>query len=129
MDEDLTSRLNDILGDPTSMEKIKSLAAMFGSSQEEAPARQTQQPQRPQQTRPHADSAPSVDPELMQSVMKLAPALSHMRQEDDSTRLLRAIRPFLGERRRHKLDEAVKLMQLARMMPYLKSSGVLQSFL
>ncbi len=61
--------------------------------------------------------------------MMLAPALSHMRQEDDSTRLLRAIRPFLGERRRHKLDEAVKLMQLARMMPYLKSSGVLQSFL
>jgi hypothetical protein len=124
--DDVSSRLSEILGDPASMEKIKNLAAMFSSAkqqEEQAPA----PPQR--RASEQAPAAPAVDPDLMRSVMKLAPAFSRMRQEDDSTRLLHALRPFLSEKRRKKLDEALRLMQLARMLPYLKNSGLLQSFL
>lgn len=132
MDDDLTARIGEILGDPASMEKLRSLAAMFGTggsdgkNRAEEPVRAPAPPPR-QNAHPQQQGAPSLDPELMRSVMKLAPALSNMKREDDSTRLLRALRPLLGERRRKKLDEAIRLMQLVRMMPYLKNSGLFQS--
>lgn len=127
--DDLSSKLSDLLKNPESMEKIKNLAAMFGGSgaleapePADAPQRTPSPP--PAQEKGSIPSAPSIDPEIMRSVMKIAPALSRIHQEDDSTRLLRALRPFLGERRQKKLDEAIKLMQLARMVPFLKNSGI-----
>ncbi len=140
MDDDVTSRISQILGDPASMEKLRSLAAMFGDgSGQPAQSAAPQPPQSPQQRQspqpqPQRQPAPAqqqnrapMDPELMRSVMKLAPLFSNMHREDDSTRLLRALRPFLGEPRRRKLDEAVRLMQLIRMVPILKSGGLFQS--
>lgn len=133
MDDDLTSRIGEILGDPASMEKLKSLAAVFGAGAgsaeppPRAPAPSARQNMPQGSGMPQAASAAGLDPELMRSVMKLAPALSGMKQDDDSTRLLRALRPLLGEKRRKKLDEAIRLMQLIRMMPYLKSTGLFQS--
>ena len=136
--DDMTSRLSEILNDPASMEKIKALASMFGSSNQQggggqvpAPPQQQRPQQYQQQSQPPQQSvqsaAPSIDPELMRSMMKLAPAFSHMRQDDSSTQLLRALRPFLGESRRGKLDEALRILQLMRMLPYLRNSGILQS--
>ena len=135
--DDMTSRLSEILNDPASMEKLKNLASLFGSSSQQggagqSPAPPQQRPQQyPQQSQPPQQStqsaAPSIDPELMRSMMKLAPAFSRMRQDDSSTQLLRALRPFLGESRRGKLDEALRILQLMRMLPYLRNSGILQS--
>ena len=131
--DDMTSRLSEILGDPASMEKLRSLAAMLsGTKQQEgtpAAAQQRSSPQPAPNTSSPPSAAPTVDPELMRVMMKLAPAFSRMRQDDSSTQLLRALRPFLGESRRKKLDEALRLLQLARMLPYLRNSGLLQSFL
>lgn len=142
--DDMSSRLNEILNDPASMEKIRNLAAMFGNSNQQggqAPAQQQQpQQQQPQQQQHQRQQntqnqqstqsgAPGIDPEMMRSVMKLAPVFSHMRQDDSSTQLLRALRPFLGDTRRGKLDEALRILQLIRMLPYLRNSGIFQSFL
>lgn len=132
--DDMSSRLSEILSDPASMEKLKNLAAMFGGSKQEdsPPPQPVSQPSQPSQQRAPSRSAPqmpNMDPQLMNTMMKLAPALSMMKQEDGSTQLLRALRPFLGESRRKKLDEALRLLQLARMLPYLKESGLFQSFL
>lgn len=55
--------------------------------------------------------------------------LSAARQEDDSTRLLRALRPLLGPERQKKLDEAIRLLQMMRMLPLLRKSGLLSSLL
>jgi hypothetical protein len=128
MDDDLTARIGEILGDPASMEKLKGLAAMFGGGNPEPAKAQTGASAPPaRQGEPRPSPAAGLDPELMRSVMKLAPALSGMKQDDDSTRLLRALRPLLGEKRRKKLDEAIRLMQLVRMIPYLKNTGLFQS--
>ena len=128
--DDMSSRLNEILSDPGSMEKLRSLAAMFGSTQQqEGPTSAPQQrpPQSSQNQQQAQSAAPAVDPDLMRSVMKLAPAFSRMRQEDSSTQLLRALRPFLGESRQKRLDEALRILQLMRMLPYLRNSGIFQS--
>ena len=39
--------------------------------------------------------------------------------------LLLALRPLLGERRRQRVDEAAKMLKLARMLPLLKDTGIL----
>ena len=65
-----------------------------------------------------------MDGELLQTVMKIAPLLSTIRQEDKNTRLLRALRPMLGQERQRKLDEAEKMLQMLRILPLLKGTGI-----
>jgi len=124
--DDLSSMLNGFLKNPESMEKIKSLASMLGGSggSESGPS-------------PPPESVPAVpavrdnrapeglDQDSLRTVMKLAPIISKFRQEDDSTRLLRALRPFLNEEKKKKLDEAIRLMQIVRMLPLIRGSGLL----
>ena len=62
-------------------------------------------------------------PDTIGMVAKLAPVLSQLNREDDSTRLLMALRPLLGEERRRKIDEAVKILQLMRLLPMLRDMG------
>lgn len=119
--DDLTSKLSEFLKNPESLEKIKNFASMLGTEGE--PEIPISRPA-PQQEKGNPPSAPQMDPEILGAVMKMAPTLSRLKQEDDSTRLLRALRPFLGDERKKKLDEAIRLMQLVRMAPLFKSSGL-----
>ncbi len=127
--DDLASKLNEILGNPESMEKIQNLAGMLGQSGgglgnllgnlgNPAPPAASALPPAP------ANTVPGVDGELLQTVMKIAPLLSTIRQEDKNTRLLRALRPMLGQERQRKLDEAEKMLQMLRILPLLKGTGI-----
>ena len=68
-----------------------------------------------------------INGDLLSMAVKMGPILGALRQEDDSTRLLRALRPMLRPARQKKLDEALKLLQLLRALPLLKQSGILGS--
>lgn len=122
--DDFSSMLNDFIKNPESMEKIKNLASMLGGGGGSEPAPP------PEQAAPvpavRDNRAPEgVDQDSLRMVMKLAPMISKFRQEDDSTRLLRALRPFLKEEKQKKLDEAIRLMQIVRMIPFIRHSGLL----
>lgn len=127
--DDLTSKLNEILANPESMEKIQNLAGMLGQSGglgsllgslgNQAPAQTSALPPAPAKNNPSG-----ADGELLQTVMKIAPLLSAVRQEDNNTRLLRALRPMLGDERQHKLDEAEKMLQMLKILPLLKGTGI-----
>lgn len=70
-----------------------------------------------------------VTPEMLNMVTKLGPLLSRVNQEDDSTRLLNALRPLLSGERQKKVDEAMKILQMMRLLPLLKESGVFSGLL
>ncbi len=70
-----------------------------------------------------------ITPEMLQMVSRIAPILNQVNREDDSTRLLRALRPLLGPARQKKLDEAVKILQMMRLLPLLKESGLFSGLL
>lgn len=53
-------------------------------------------------------------------LMKLLPLLSGGGQEDENTALLRALRPHLHGEREKRLDGAIKLLQISRVLPLLK---------
>ena len=54
--------------------------------------------------------------------------MQSFKSDDDTTRLLNALKPFLSEDKRQKLDRAEKLIKLVRMIPMLRESGILSGF-
>ncbi|WP_283609878.1 hypothetical protein [Faecalispora anaeroviscerum] len=66
-----------------------------------------------------------LDGETLQTVTKILPLLTTFRQEDNNTRLLHALRPLLGPERQKKLDEAVKMLSMLRLLPVLRGQGIL----
>lgn len=133
--DDLAEKLNQVLNDPQAMEQVNSLMQMLGSGEgTPAPAAPPAAQNGPDLTalasllggQPKQQAA-SVgnQPELMQTMMKILPLLQSLQEDDDSTRLLRSLRPMLGKERQKRLDEVTKLMQVFRLLPLLRSGGVL----
>jgi len=154
--DDLAGKISEILNDPASMEKIKNLSNMLGiapDSQDSSPTVQTA-PASPQNANPleallgslggngqgagglgalaglrAGGGNQSVSPEMLQSILKIAPLLSSVQQEDDNTRLLYALRPFLKPQRQKRLDESANMMRMFKLLPLLKGSGILGGLL
>ena len=125
--EDLGQQLQKILSDPQSMQQIQGILGSLGNS---APAPAAPGPDlsglgAAQQEAPLA----TLTPQALGMVAKLAPLLGRGNQEDDATRLLRALRPLLGEARQKKVDEALRILQMMRLLPLSKESGLFSGLL
>ena len=70
-----------------------------------------------------------LNPQALSLMTRLAPLLNRANREDDATRLLRALRPLLSEGRQKKVDEAIQILQMLRLLPLLKESGVFSGLL
>ena len=70
-----------------------------------------------------------VSPDMVNAMMRMAPLFSALQQEDDTTRLLQALRPLLSEERRRKVDRAIQMVRMLRLLPMLQESGMLSSLL
>jgi hypothetical protein len=107
--EDLSEKLAGLLSSPEGMQKIQSAMAALGGAlpQEEAPP-----------PPPSAESGPD-----MAMLGKILPLLSNLNQENEDTRLLSALRPYLHGQRAQRLEESMRLMQLMRLLPLLTEGG------
>ncbi len=138
--DDLTGKLHAILNDPQAMQQVSALAGMLQNG------RQTAQEETSQQTGNSAGLAnmgglgalagllggsqnnQQSNPEqndMMQAVMQMMPLLNSFQQEDAGTRLLQSLRPLLSPPRQKKLDEAARMMKMFRLLPLLKTKGML----
>lgn len=123
--DDLAGKLTEMLQDPDTMKQLQGLAGMLGQGTlggGSSPAAPPAAP--PPQVSQPSGGLPALPPEAMGMVLKLAPLMSNMNKETDNTRFLRALRPLLGEERQRRLDEAMRLLQLASMLPLLKQQGL-----
>lgn len=118
--EDLSRKITELLSNPETMEQIKGLTGLLGQSDFSA-QNQNNAPKPP--LPPSKPTNDFLNPEMLTAVMKFAPLLRSVNQEDDSTRLLKALKPFLRDERKKKVDEAIKLLGLMKMLPLLKDSG------
>ena len=129
--EDLAAAVQSILNDPQSMAQLQGVMNSLGMNPPQASA-----PASPPVQQKPAAAAPlnllntliNSDP-MTAMLLRAAPLLASANREDDSTRLLAALRPLLGEARQKKLDEASKILKLLHLLPLLKESGVLQNIL
>ena len=115
--DDLNEKLTRLLSSPEGMAKIQSaLAALSGGQEPPTPA-----PAQPVQPPPR-DGGSLPD---MAALTRLLPLLSGMGQDSEDTRLLQALRPSLHGPREQRLDEAVRLLRLAKLLPLLQEQGIL----
>lgn len=137
--DDLNQQINQILSDPESMKQIQDMMGALGltggpqtggpqTTQHQTAAPPTAPVQAAPITSP-ASAMPSLSPEMLQMATRMAPLLGQINREDDSTRLLRALRPLLSPPRQKKLDEAIKILHMMRLMPLLKDSGLFSGLL
>ena len=83
--EDLSRKINELLGDPQMMEQIKGLAGLLGQSHEQP---------KPEPQNNISPLGSAVDPNMLGTMMKIAPLIQSAGGEDDSTKLLRALKQF-----------------------------------
>lgn len=102
--DDLSEKLSGILNDPEAMRDIAALAAQLGA---DAPG-------------VHKEPEPQPADDTASMLSGLMPMLGSLKQEDETTRLLEAMRPFLSKERQRKLDRAKRLIKVMKLMPLLK---------
>lgn len=112
--EDLSEKLTQLLSSPEGMSKIQSaMAALGGMMGEEA------SPPAPAPSPP-----PSADLGIdMAAISKLLPLLGNLNQENEDTRLLAALRPYLHGQRAERLEESMRLLRLMKLLPLLTEGG------
>ncbi len=147
--EDMGEKIARLLSSPEGMAKIRSAMAAFGGEMPDLPgtapaaaappasppAAPASPPAAP--ASPPAAPAPStVAPPHRESpadgglpdaaaLTRLLPLLGSLNKDDDDTRLLQALRPYLHGEREQRLDEAVKLLRLSHLLPLLQTQGIL----
>lgn len=117
--DDIQSKISQIMSDPEAMKQMQGLGEMLGLTGNKPEA-----PQPKQEPSAQNDISSLLGTDTMSSVTKLLPVLSSMKQEDETTHLLHALRPFLSEEKRKRLDEAKKMLQLLKVLPMLKNNGL-----
>lgn len=107
-------KLNSILGDQNAMSQIMALAQSL-SGAGSPPAAETPHPE--PVAAPPADMSlglNQVDPRLLQLGGRILK--EYQRGEDKNTALLLALKPFLRQERYAKVDQAIQLARLARVV-------------
>lgn len=108
--DDLNEKLTRLLSDPEGMAKIQAAMAALGGGDTAPPP-----------------VPPPPEPALpdLAGLSRLLPLLSGAEQDTPDTRLLYALRPYLHGQRAERLEEAVRLLKLAHLLPLLQEQGVL----
>lgn len=129
--DDMGEKIARLLSSPEGMAKIRSAMAAFGggdvplppspaAAESPSPAAEPPSPASPQPEPPAAGGLPDAA-----ALTRLLPLLGSLNKDDDDTRLLQALRPYLHGEREQRLDEAVKLLRLSHLLPLLQTQGIL----
>ena len=110
-------QLNNILGNQAAMNQIMALARSLSGDQPEAPALEEPQDtcQAPEAPLPDlSELLGQVDPSMIQTGMEVLRQIQGT--EDRSAALLNALRPFLREERQARLDRALQIVRMTRVI-------------
>ncbi|MBQ1388687.1 MAG: hypothetical protein IIY78_03580 [Clostridia bacterium] len=120
---DLSAQINSVLQDPGAMEKIKQLSGLLGQNVEQKPASSNDNLSAIINALGGSGSTENkgIKPNDASGLISLLQSAGDSRQE----KLLEAIKPFLSEQRRAKLEQAERILRIIRLIPILKSSGIL----
>ena len=130
---DFEEKLNQILSSPDAMEQIMSIARTLGIGNDSAPSEASSKPastpSAPASTASNGsntagllsllgggnnDSGGGIDPKMASMLLRLASAWNT--PDDDKIALLIALRPFLKPERAEKMQRAMQIAKLSRVI-------------
>lgn len=109
---DMTDTLKSLLGDNAD-EKISEIMKILNPENEKGVL-----PTESAKPNPDADS-PDITPEMILAAKSLMSKLS-VGGDDDRTRLLKSLKPYMSHSRQSGIDTAVKLLNLAHISQFFK---------
>ncbi len=150
--EDMASALGSILNNPQAMQQIMGLASQLGLGAPD-PAATPASPMAPASPVPPEATPPPVPPPIpptpppapplspaasampdlfggldLGMLAKITGILRSLNTHDKNVELLLALKPHFGEKRRKKVDDAIRIMQLVKILPMLKEAGLFNLF-
>lgn len=126
--DDLASKITELLGDPEGMKRITDIASSLMSGEQSNALNAPKSESQPKDNEGFNLSDMHLDPVQMGNMMKMMSVLKSQNKEDDNTRLLNALKPHLSAERRKKVDKAISLLKIVKLLPILKESGLTNIF-
>lgn len=128
--DDIVSQLSSFIESKEGMDTVKNLASSLMSGDGDISSMLSQLMSEgaesvisPPKKEEESDSILPFAPDQMASIMKIMSAFNSA-SDDARTRLLLALKPNLSEKRRERVDRAIKLMKLISVMPAITESGL-----
>ena len=109
--EDLNEKLTRLLSSPEGMSKIQSAMAALSGGMESEPAPTPSPPPPPENG---AD---------LSAITRLLPLLGNLNQDNEDTRLLASLRPYLHGQRAERLEESMRLLRMMKLLPLITEGG------
>ena len=88
---DIQDKINEILSNPEALRQVQSLGEQLGLS-----GNAPEKPQPPEKKNELSLPTDFMNDDIAKSLIKILPAVKSIGCEDDTTRLLNALRPFLS---------------------------------
>lgn len=132
--DNIQEKIAQIMSDPQAMSQVQSLGKMLGLTNQTESAKSSDFSEfsdahtdnnRNTLSNASVNMNNGLPTEMMGKLMKLMPLFQQINQEDDVTRLLQALKPFLGQDKCKKLDSAKKMLQMMKIIPLLKEGGIM----
>ncbi len=128
--DNLEELLGSVLSDPDTMAKLRDTAKQFGIDTDALLSGAGSSNEREDEDSAADISAaalPSsgsggINTDMISAITKITPLLNKLNEEDDMTRLIHALRPYLSGDRRKKAEEADKIIAVMRLIPLLKNT-------
>lgn len=114
---ELEDQLNAVLSDTAAMEQIMALAQSLGAGKNQSASDSNVSENQTVCTKQSGgilDGLSGIDPQMIQMGMQLFQ--EYQREDDRNTALLEALRPFLREERQKRLDKAIQLARISRVV-------------
>lgn len=131
--DDLTAKVQQILGSEDGMRQLQEMAKMLGLSGDgsgsgggESGAAAPGGLDLGSLLSGQQEDPPPISPA---DLMRIGGMMQNMKQDTPGTTLLKALRPLLREERQKKVDQAVRMMRLFSLLPILQESGLLKGLL
>lgn len=125
--DDIASKITELLNDPEGMQKISSMANTLMQSNNDNTNNISDiiSAATTKQNEDNSTDNFSIDPMQMGNIMKMMSLIKQQNTDDDNTRLLLALKPHLSDERKKKVDKALSLLKIAKLLPVLKESGIM----
>ncbi|MBQ7303245.1 MAG: hypothetical protein IJW89_06645 [Clostridia bacterium] len=118
--EEIGGKIQQILSSPESMAKLQSMLGAMSGVEATAPAPPPSPPPSAGGLEGLLGGSGGLD---LGVLTKIAPLLGNLGKENEHTRLLHALKPYLHGGREKRLDDAIRMMQFAAIAPLLGGIG------
>ncbi len=120
---DIQEQINQILSNPEALRQVQALGEQLGLTKGQPQSNSEPEP-KPVAAQQSNVPGNAMNGDMLRVMTRLAPLMQSANRDDDTARLLGALRPFLSEEKQIKLSKAEKMLKIIKILPLLRDNGL-----